>query len=343
MAARILAIVAAVAMVIGALYARSRIDDRTERTGTTLRLVCATELAPVCEALADDQGTRVEATVEPAATTADTLTKLERGAPSPLHGWLVTAPWPTIVAEARQRAGRDALLSAGDVLARSPVVLAVRADRNQALEAQCKGQSGWKCLGEAAGRPWTELPGGRPEWGRVKPGHPGVASAAGLTVMGGATVAFFGGRLELSSTDLDDDAYFDWLSNLERAVPLDPPSPFQTMLQRPSAFDAVGALEAEAGPLLVGARNAKPVLIYPSPVTTADVVLGTTGGRAGELLADLVSGPSGGRALAASGWRVEGVSPVAGVRTSVQLPPTSNLPEPGVLDALRQRVAQASG
>lgn len=340
MVARVVALLAAVAMVAGALVVRSRIDDRTARTGTTLRLVCATELAAVCDALGAQGGARLEATVEAATTTADRLIGLAPGLRPPLDGWLVTAPWITIVAESRDRAGREPLLLAGGVLARSPVVLAVRADRNAALTAQCKGEPGWRCLGEVAGMGWDKLPGGSSVWGTVKPGHPPESTATGLAVVGAATAAYFG-RADLSTADLEDDGFSSWLSRLEQATPQRPVSPFQTMLQRPTAFDAVGTIEAEAGPLLLTARALKPVLLYPAPVATADVVLGTTGGRAAELLASRVAGRNGRRALAASGWRVAGEAPVAGIATTRQLPATSNLPEPGVLDALRRTVAQA--
>lgn len=341
MAARVFAVIAAVAMVAGAIFVRSRIDSHTERSSTTLRLVCATEFGAVCDALVATGGNQVVATVEPAATTADRLRALGPADRSPLDGWLVSAPWPRIVADAQSRAGRAETLTAGRVLARSPVVLAVRADRQAALTAQCKVEPGWKCLGDVAGQPWTSLPGGKGEWGTVKPGHPNLTGVAGLAVLGAASVGYFDGRVDLSATDLADDGFLSWLNHLEQAVPNRPESPLQTMLQRPSSFDVVGALEAEAGPLLATARTPKPVLLYPSPVATADVVLATTQSRAARRLGDLVSGKSGRRALATSGWRVEGEPFAPGLATGVKLPATANLPEPGVLEALRPVVAQA--
>ena len=340
MTTRLLAVLAAVAMVVGAVVARGRIDDRGGPTGTPLRLVCVTELAAVCDAVASQAKVKVDATVEPAATTADKLTRVGPGQAPPLDGWLTMAPWPAIVAEARARAGTDPLVKAGGVLARSPVVLAVQTDREPVLKARCQGDPGWKCLGEVAGMPWGALPGGNATWGTVKPGHPDVTSAAGLTVMGAATAAFFTDRHDLSSTDLDDEGYQTWLDRLEASVPERPASPLLTMLQRPSAFDAVGALEAEAGPTLATAAGSKPILLYPSPVTTADVVLATTGGRAIEMAA-LAGGDAVRHALAANGWRVDAVAPVAGIKAGVVLPATSHLPSPGFLDALRARVAQA--
>ncbi|MGI8685699.1 MAG: hypothetical protein ACR2MO_11550 [Acidimicrobiales bacterium] len=342
MAARVLAVLVAVAMVTGALFVRGDLDDDDDAgSSSSLRIVCATELAAVCEALDEDGGNRVDTQVEAAATTADRLTGLAPGLQPPLDGWLVTAPWPAIVAEARDRAGREPFLVAGDVLARSPAVLAVRADRNEVLGAACGGEAGWKCLGEVAGKAWTELPGGKAEWGKVKPGHPPVPTVAGLTVLGSATVGYFGGTTNLSLTELEDSGFQTWLRRLEQARPEGGASPFLTLLQRPSAFDAVGVLEAEAGPALLTARAPKPVLLYPEPVATADVVLATTDGRPGDRLAELVSGTTARRALADAGWRVEGEKPAAGIKTSVLLPPAGNLPAPGVLDALRREVVEA--
>jgi len=340
MVARILAILAAVAMVAGALVFRSRLDSSDEPTGTTLRLVCATELEAVCDALSEQKDAKVETTIEPAATTADRLTNLAPGRRPPLDAWLVTAPWPTIVEQARQRVARTPVLKTGRVLARSPVVLAVQAGRIAALSTQCKGQPGWRCIGEVAGKPWSELPAGRAEWGRVRPGHPAVSTAGGLAVMGAAASDFFE-RTDLSSEDLDTDGFRDWLARLEDAVPDRTPSPIQTMPLRPT-FDVAGALEAEAGPLL--ARSAgpnKPVLLYPSSVVTADVVLARVDGRAADALNDRLSATTAKDLFVQSGWRVDGRRPIAGVKESLLLPQSSGLPEPGVLDALRRKVEQA--
>lgn len=342
MAARVVALLAAVAMVAGAVVVRDRVDDDTERRTTTLRLVCATELSAVCEGLAAVEDAEVAVTVEPAATTADRLSSLAPGREAALDGWLVPGPWPAMVAEARQRGGLEPVLSTGPVLARSPVVLAVWPERAAVLARRCPaGALGWKCVGEAAGQPWQAL-GGDAGWGKVKPGHAPSSSAVGLAVVGAATAAWFG-RADLSSAELQDDGYRGWLTALERAMPpaSGAGSPLEAMVVRgPSAFDAVGTIEAEAGPLLARtARPDKPTVLYPSPVATADVVLGTAAGRAGQLLAELVAGSEGRRALAANGWRVPGEARARGVPTTPALPPDSGLPSPGLLEALRAAVA----
>lgn len=344
MPARLLAFMAAIAMVVGATAVRNRMEDKENRASTVLRLVCATELGPVCEAIAGDEAAgRIEVTVEPAAVTSDRLSSGSEGAAAAqeIDGWLVTAPWPVIVAETRGRAGMEPLVSAGPVLGRSPVVMAVWPDRGAVLARHCKApQVTWRCLGDNAGRRWEEL-GGQPTWGPVKPGHPAVSSATGLAVLGGATAGYFG-RSDVVRLDLDDDGYRDWLTRLERSIPNRSASPLEDMLLAgPAAFDAVGTIEAEAGPLLArSARTERPQLIYPAPVATADVVLGTVRSRRAQLLAELIGKSVGRRALAASGWRVRGEPLTRGVPAAPALPPSSRLPDPGVLEAMRQVVRE---
>ncbi|HVE46623.1 MAG TPA: hypothetical protein VNA57_07750 [Acidimicrobiales bacterium] len=340
MPARLLAFVAAIAMVFGAVALRDRLDQDREKAATVLRLVCATELGPACQAMAnDDDAGRLEVTVEPAGVTTDRLSG-DDGAKAALEldGWLVTAPWPALVAEASRRASRASPVKAGPVLARSPVVLAVWPERANVLAKHCRVPAvSWRCLGDNAGRKWDEL-GGQATWGPVKPGHREVSSATGVVVVAAATAAFFqeaGGAI-----DLRDDGYLNWLTRLERSMPPSP-SPLEDMLLRgPGAYDAVGATEAEAGPLLAGSARAKPQLIYPAPVATADVVLGTVPGRRAALLAEVVGGTAGAKALAASGWRVRGQPAARGVPSNPALPESSGLPDPGVLEALRTVVRE---
>lgn len=346
MPARLLAFVAAIAMVLGAVAVRNRLDAREERVTTVLRLVCATELRQACEAMAEDKAAgRLEVTTEPASETADRLIDPRNGttAARGLDGWLTTAPWPAIVAEGRARRGLEPLVSHGPALARSPVVLAVWPERAGALSRHCRVPAvTWRCLGDNAGRAWAEL-GGQPTWGPVKPGHAEVSSATGLVVLGAGTAGYFE-RSDLARADLDDDAYRDWLTRLERSIPSRSPSPLEDMLLAgPGAFDAVATVEADAGPLLArSARPQKPELVYPAPVATADVVLGMVRGRRAELLVEVVAGRPGRKALAANGWRVSGRPRPPGVPGVPALPPTSGIPVPGVLEALRQAVQEVT-
>ena len=98
----------------------------------------------------------------------------------------------------------------------------------------------------------------------------------------------------------------------------------------PAEADVVATLDAIARPLLAAsARSPKPVLLYPSPVSNADVVLGSVGGDRGRRLADLV-GEKGPAALVTAGWRPAARQP-------------SGLPSAGLLDALRTAWQEAAG
>jgi hypothetical protein len=332
----------AVLMVVVALYVRDRIDE-DGGGGGTVRLLCTTELEVACTDLADNADVAV--TVEPAGTTAQSLATLpdaERGRVG-FDAWLAPSPWPEIVdVQRRVNSLRPMFATPSDPIARSPLVLVVRADRNPVLDATpaCGGKVDWKCIGAVAGRSWTELAGGQPAWGTVKPayGDP-TSSATALLVLSQSTSEFLG-TADYSRAELEADEYLDWLSGIERAVPSTPTSPFVEMLQQlPTAtYDIVGTTEAEAGPAIAAAardRRKELTLLYPEPVVTADVVLAAVTGR--NDAADDVSTDDLAAALAKTGWRVPGEPKRRGVRDTPALPRQSGLPDdPGVLVALQE-------
>ncbi|MBK9181044.1 MAG: substrate-binding domain-containing protein [Acidimicrobiales bacterium] len=345
---RFVAFAVAAGLVAGAFALRDRVRDGDDTGGDTtervLRLTCSPEVADACEAIAADHD-EVAVTVEPAGVTAARLTASDVDALDPgLDGWLVPAPWPQQVDEARARAGSAPLFAddGGPPLARSPLVLAVWDDRAEVLAPACGGEITWRCLGDVGGQRWADL-GGPTTWGPVKPGHdPPDTSATGLVVLGQA-VTSYAGRADVSAADFQDDAFRAWLARLEDAVPTFSPaagSAFEQLLVvGPAAFDAVGTTEAQAVPLLERspARSSALTLLYPSPVATADVVLGLPAGRRpAERLASLVRGPDGAAALAASGWRVDGQPAAPGIPDQPPLPADDGLPSAGALAALRQ-------
>ncbi|MGI9023740.1 MAG: substrate-binding domain-containing protein [Acidimicrobiales bacterium] len=342
---RVLAVVAAAAMVAGSVALRARLDRNEVASSQVLRLTCAAELAPACEALADDDD-RIELTLQAAGTTADRLVTAEGDLG--LDGWLTTAPWPVIVDQQRQARSLEPLFGPpGPTIARSPLVIAVWKDRAAALGPRCGGPVGWKCLGEAAGTTggWAAI-GGRPEWGPVKVRHaPPSTDAVGLVVLGQAVASWFG-RTDVSTIDLDDEAFQTWFAGLERSASATGSS-LETMLAvGRSDFDAAGTTEAEAAPLLARAARGKDVdLLYPSPMATADVVSAVPVGdtKVPAALRGVAEGSTGRRALAAAGWRVEGEGRAQGVPDTPPLPDTSGLPSPGLLDALRARWHEVTG
>ena len=312
---RALAAIVAVGMVVGALLVRSRVDDNRERKHTVLRLVCAEELEQACDAIQADPGSKVEVTVEPAG---DTEARLAKQGGADVDGWLVPAPWAGLVDEVRARNQLPARFgSSGAPIARSPLVIAMWADRAAALRAACGGQVGWKCIGDHVGPPTS-----------IKATHADpTTSATGLLVLGQAVASFFG-RADLSTTDVDASDPFDgWFAGLEQSVPPFADDPFDLMLVQGRSFaDAVGTTEAKAKAVLADRGGSDVTLLYPSPMATADLVLAPVAGRdRAATLAGVVRGAVGRRALADAGWQVPGPAGPFG------------LPSPGFLDALRQR------
>jgi Bacterial extracellular solute-binding protein len=351
---RVGAAIIAVLMVVVALWIRGRIDDDgggNRSTGdTAILLLCSTELEAACSDLSDENG-NVEVTFQDAGETADELDEVPNSQRDDVgfDAWLVPQPWPAIVDVRRGVNGLDPIFSTvSDPIARSPLVMVVRSDRQPVLEStpECAGTLTWKCVGHLAGQPWEAI-GGPAQWGPVKPGHGSpVDSATGLLELAQATGAFFDpdsyDRFDLQ----DDDEYGDWLSSLEGAVPDFSPlagSPFLDMLQKlPTAsYDVVGATESEAGPAIAAAdpdRRRQLTLLYPEPVITADVVLAAVVGADTSAIEELATSDDLRSALAHNGWRVPGQPRVKGVRATPALPPGNNLPDAGVLVALQDTV-----
>lgn len=337
---RVLALVASVALVVGALVATDQIEIGGFGDGggrgpvEDLAVTCATELRAACEALREDG---VDVTVEPAGRTAEALAGPASERPSL---WLVPAPWPDVAA-LQQGPGAGEAPDVSAPLARSPLILAVREDRGQVLDSACGGQLDWNCLGSVAGEPWSEVGGSFS--GTVRPGHlDPTQSATGLLVLGQAATSF-ARRVDLGLADLDRDDFLDWFAQLEEAVPdFDPPTGSQLeemVLRGTASFDVVGTTEAEAARLLAraGSRPDLPVVRYADPVASADVVLAAYPGSAGvdralEQIGDRVR-----EALGGSGWRVDGQPPSVGVANPAPLPDTSGLPSAGFLVALAAR------
>lgn len=336
---RVGALLAAVAMVAGALWVRGRIDgggdgsDDPLPAGERPVVVCATELAAVCDAL------DVDPLIEDPGTTLD---RIAAGEPLGADGWLVTSPWPEMAAVVAPP-GTFRELEVGEVLARSPTVLVVATAREQALATGCAGAVGWTCVGEAAGEAWADH-GGEASWGTVRVTHPDPGTVPGLAVLAAAAAGFLGST-GYATNDLATDGFDDWFTGLERAAALSArggrDQVRQLLAAGPSVLSVVGALEAEAGPQVAGAENPQAVVLYPSPMVTADVVLATVPGADGAgALRDAVGGPAALDVLVELGWRVDGREPANGVGRDA-LPAGNGLPDPGVLVALRERADEA--
>ncbi len=228
-------------------------------------------------------------------------------------------PWPAIVDGARQSASLGSLFAAGaPPLARSPLVIVAWKDRAEPLARTCAdGKVGWKCLGEAAFKPWMDR-NGQPNWGEVKPGHADATEdGTGLLVLGQATVEWFG-NADLSTVDLDDGGFQTWFSGLERPMPRSAGSPLGIMLATGrAAYDAVGTTEADAGLVDRAATSESLTKLYPASMATADVVLAVTAGDRGVRLRELVAGQAR-DSLTESGWRAPAEQgPARGERAAI--------------------------
>ena len=330
---RVLALVAAVAMVAGAYAVRGGFggDDGIAVAGgggepaEVLRLHCATELAAAC-ALVAGSDERIEVVEQAPGVTADELVE---GDGIAADAWLTPGPWVGIV---DVLGGGDDLGTATEVLARSPLVLAAF-DRTL---PDCGGDPlGWRCIGDAAGD--------------LRPGIQGLDDTEGLLTVGQAGASFFG-REAYASNDFEvppDDggpAFAEWAGTLLDAVPRSTfRTPLATMLRTDAAtYDFAATIEAVAVSAIRGTRQEGSLrVIYPSPMATVDVVaVPVAGGEesAQAELLDLLGGEDGRAALAEAGWRVAGEAPAGGVDAAVELPPEDGLPDPGVLAALRDRL-----
>ena len=319
---RVLAVLGAVLMVAVALLVRSAIDSGDDGGSgggddATPQLLCAEELARVCQTLADDG--LADVTIEPVGTTVDRLGAVD--ADLEADAWLTLDPFSEQVNERRDVAlGSPVFGEPLETGFSTGLALVAQDDRGAALEADCAAV-GWACVGDAAGEPWADH-GGETTWGPVKPGYDAPdTSATGLLVIAQAMAD----HLEdpgFAGQDIDAR----WLGDLEDAVPTRTagPSLLKLAQQGGAAFGAVGALEADAEAVSETAQGEDLSIFYPDPMFRASAVLAP--GRGGDedlldALDDLVTSDELAEAFADAGWDnvTDGVP----------------LPSAGVLDALR--------
>lgn len=340
---RLLALAVAVGMVVGALWLRGRADDGdVDVTGPDptptvdlsgdLRAVCTAEVAALCRGILSGSGVEVQVVAgideaEAALDAAEAGTVL-----------VSVGPVPEMLADRARRAGGDPPTPVVvDVGWSSPVVVAVWEDRAAALDRHCGGELGWACVGDVAGRPWTDI-GGDERWGPVAPGHADPASSTvGLLALAQGVAAEVG-DVGFTLRDLQADGTRAWLTQLERAVPgrQDEADQLRRMLtQGRSAMDLGATLEAEAARTLpvAGTRGDDVVLRWLEPWLEARVVV--AGGS--EDLVGQVADQLGSRGDVASseGWRV-GAAPPEALADAPERPAEVAAPSAGALEALLQ-------
>jgi hypothetical protein len=278
---RVLALVVAVGLIVGAVFLRSAFDDDEAATATgedgPVRVVCATELAAACA--------EVDGDVEDAARTAS---RLIGEAQPDLDVWVAPAPWPAMVDDARTRAGRDALFDDATVVARSPITIVAGGD---------PGDCGWRCIGD----------------GTDTLGMPSPDAGFGLLVLGAAATDWFG-TADFAANDFDP-AFRSWITGLaDRIVVTD--DPVRRILQSRAFFDLAVSYEASARSTLDAAsadRKDGLSLQYPHPMTFLDATVAAVGG-VGTSITD-----AAGDALLANGWTAPASTPTGLPRPGVLL------------------------
>jgi hypothetical protein len=322
--ARVLALLAAAAMVAGSLALRARMDRGDGTSSGGLRITCATELEAVCAARAAADG-RILTTVEPAPATAARL--ISAPGQAGLDVWVAPGPWAELVDEARRRETREAIFARpGPPVARSPLIAVLEKSKADDLRAgPCKDRIGWRCLGEAAGG------------GSLRIGARPATEAEGVLVRAAAVAGYLGVE-NFAIHDLTDNLDATaWLAGLEASIDAarsGGATDFRSFLVKRGTANGFLLTEAAAVTALAGAADKERFeLVFLHPPATADLVVAEREG-AGRLV-----GRVGGLddVLRGNGWRVAGRPPVVGIDPAAgPLPPGDGLPSAGVLQALHE-------
>lgn len=270
---RVLALLVAVGLVVGAVFVRRAIDDDNDKsskgTGSdsaSAEVICATELGDACSEATIDGGPLEgrSVTVEDPGVTAARLST-ERSAAD--VAWLVPSVWVEVVKANRDAAGLRPLPQANKPLAQAPLVAVAPADRAEVLTSQC-GEA-WKtsCVADAAGGSWSAI-GGQPGWGTVKVGL-GPRTTTGWLLAATSAVASRTGLPDFATNDLDvDDGFTYWFQQF--AGPVGQRDPVGVLL---NAFGTYGvAYDLQLGSVQLVDPQVF-TIAQPDPAQTAQVVL----------------------------------------------------------------------
>ena len=232
---RLLAFLGAVALIVGAVFLRDALDNRssdaTDTTnkpaGRTVTVVCSTEFRAFCDQL---DTKKFIVTVEPAGATLDRLSASGAVAPD---AWITLDPFPGMT---------DVLRDVDTLAPLSPDVVAVAADvpelavtatRSDTLALGCSGRSVWNCIGGAAGLQWSTLSADATS-GPVLPGITDPATEAfGLVSFANAVGGYFSNPA-LDTSSWTDAGFRAWMRTVSAGVRVTVPgtTPLDTMLVR---------------------------------------------------------------------------------------------------------------
>lgn len=311
--ARLLAVLAAVALVAGALVLRSALagedggsDDDGPGSGPPeggYQVLCDADLGDgACDAVA-----ALDDVAEVAVMAADeAVAALTEGAAQPWDAWVALDPWPDMLDVARAEAALAPSTGTERVaVASSTPALLTRAGGGTA----CDDPATWACLADEAAA-------------GLDVGMPTLRSATGPLVLGLAatglegTAAFgigdvLGGPVEEQLADLLDSADPGTLAEQAERAPL------------PGVYQAIATIEGLAGPTVETSQGQQQGLVaLPlAPEATLGVVLaplGPDGPGALDRLRDQVTDQTVTDGLAEAGWSGDAAR-------------TDRLPEPDLL------------
>jgi hypothetical protein len=258
----------AVALIAGAWLIRTRVIDgdgtaSPREPSTASTVVCVTELTKACRSALAGR-TDVTLRIESANSTLERLGAEDQ--PSD-EIWITMQPFPDMVERLRAQNRNVAAEATVQSLASSPLALVVAASRAESLQIGCQKPVDWRCLGNAAGNPWSDLDADAAS-GNVRPAFaPHPDTAIGQLGVAGAMLGYFGG----SSIDRNDTGLITWSRNLSRASNpsiVAGSTAIAVMQTRPSAFDIAIGARAELADL----DDSRFAVVQASPDVSIDIV-----------------------------------------------------------------------
>src|SRR5690606_14240657 len=188
--------------------------------------------------------------------------------------WVTTSAWVELTA-ARLGGDGDAL-TAVERLATTEVVVATIDTRAPVVVDHGGSTPLGRCLGDAAGQPWTAL-GGLDAWGDVRTGLPDAATATGLSVLAAVAVRYFDG----SDFATNDFTVFDtWLARLAEPSGTGDRALLATLVRRRGTYDAGGVLRHQA------AQRPEVQVLDAEPAIPVDAVVAAMGDRSTDGVVD---------------------------------------------------------
>ncbi len=210
MVARILALVAAVGLVAGAVALRGAIEGDDASAGDDARIAiwCDPLLADACTSAAD--GAEVEM-IEP----GDAFKRLadpQNDGPAPSL-WVTAGDWPAALAAANPNT-EIPTFGAATPAASSPLVAAAKGANLALIDSACGQKVTWTCLAESAGRQATDLGGSAP-LGEFRLGHVVPPSSLGLATLAALLPTVAADPDAPNRGDVDSQAYRGLLDRVD--------------------------------------------------------------------------------------------------------------------------------